>query len=59
MAKKRPTPNPKKCGQCSLKTWIEDNLTLTGKPFLLVCPHFKGGEVYHFAKDPACNHFNP
>ena len=56
---KKVTPNPNKCGQCSLKTWVEDTLTLTGKPFLLVCPHFKGGEVCHFAKDPACNHFKP
>ena len=56
---KKVTPNPHKCGQCSLKTWVKDNLTLAGKPFLLTCPHFKGGEVYHFAKDPACNHFKP
>jgi hypothetical protein len=56
---KKVTPNPNRCGQCSLKTWVEDNLTLTGKPFLLVCPHFKGGEVCYFAKDPACNHFKP
>ena len=54
---KKVTPNPNKCGQCSLKTWVEDNLTLAGKPFLLICPHYRGGEVYHFAKDPACNHF--
>ena len=56
---KKVTPSPNRCGQCSLKTWVEDNLTLTGKPFLLVCPHFKGGEVCHFAKDPACEHFKP
>jgi hypothetical protein len=56
---KKVTPNPNRCGQCSLATFLEDNVTLTGEMFLLKCPHFKGGEVYHFAKDPACEHFKP
>lgn len=55
MAKKA-TSNDK-CGQCALATWLHDNVTNAGQLFLLKCPHYKGGEVYHFAKDAACEHF--
>lgn len=55
MAKKATSDN--KCGQCALATWLHDNVTNAGKLFLLKCPHYKGGEVYHFAKDTACEHF--
>jgi len=55
MAKKA-TSNDK-CGQCALATWLHDNVTNAGQLFLLKCPHYKGGEVYHFAKDAVCEHF--
>ena len=55
MAKKA-TSNDK-CGQCALATWLHDNVTNAGQLFLLKCPHYKGGEVYHFAKDNSCEHF--
>lgn len=45
------------CGQCALAEWMHDNVTNAGKLFLLKCPHYKDGEVYHFAKDTACEHF--
>ena len=57
MVKKKATPNQNKCGQCALAKWLEDNRTLDGELFLLKCPHYKGGEVYHFAKDTVCEHF--
>ena len=58
MAKKKTaTTNKYKCGQCALAQWLADNKTLNGDLFLLKCPHFKNGEVYHFAKDQACEHF--
>ena len=55
MAKKAKSDN--KCGQCALATWLHDNVTNAGQLFLLKCPYYKGGEVYHFAKDAACEHF--
>ena len=61
MAKRR-IGKPKsshKCGQCALAQWLEDNRTLDGELFLLKCPHYKGGAVYHFGKDTACVHFEP
>lgn len=45
------------CGQCALAEWLHDNVTNAGNVFLLKCPHYKDGEVYHFAKDTACEHF--
>jgi len=55
MAKKATSDN--KCGQCALAIWLHDNVTNAGQLFLLKCPHYKGGEVYHFAKDNSCEHF--
>ena len=36
---------------------MHDNVTNAGKLFLLKCPHYKDGDVYHFAKYTACEHF--
>jgi hypothetical protein len=46
-----------RCGQCALARWLEDNRTLEGELFMLKCPHYKGGMVYHFATDVACERF--
>lgn len=59
---KRRKEKPKsryKCGQCALAQWLEDNRTLDGELFLLKCPHYKGGAVYHFASDTACDNYEP
>lgn len=56
MAKKA-VKSENKCGQCALAVWIHDNVNNAGELFLLKCQHYKCGEVYHFAKDTACEYF--